>query len=118
MDGQKELLFTYLAKLLQNSQNIIDNMGLQGSLAGSLAREPCKGALQGYSSKAFDIKHDLLIAKLHAYELSPIALELSYNYPSHRKRNGKINNAFGEWRKLKQVLYKNQLYEFHYEIFP
>ena len=52
-------------------------------------------------SKAFDtIKHDLLLAKLHAYGFSKKALKLIQNY--NRWHRTKINKAFSTWQELLQ----------------
>ena len=46
-------------------------------------------------SKAFDTtKHDLLIAKLKAYEFSKEALKLMKRYLKNRKQKVQINNKF------------------------
>ena len=52
-------------------------------------------------TKAFDcISHDLLIAKLHAYGFSKVALKLIYDYLRGRKQRTKINNHFSTWLEL------------------
>ena len=54
-------------------------------------------------SKAFDtIKHDLLLAKLHAYGFSKKALKLIQNYLSNRWHRTKINKDFSTWQELLQ----------------
>ena len=53
------------------------------------------GALLTNLSKAFDcIPHDLIIAKLEAYDFHMNALKLVYDYLSNRKQRVKINEAF------------------------
>ena len=54
-------------------------------------------------SKAFDtIKHDLLLAKLHACGFSKKALKLIHNYLSNRWHRTKINKDFSTWQELLQ----------------
>ena len=54
------------------------------------------GALLTDLSKAFDcLDHDLLIAKLNAYEFSLPALKLVHDYLLNRKQRTKVNrNSF------------------------
>ena len=52
-------------------------------------------------SKAFDcVKHDLLIAKLHAYNFDYNALKLVNSYLSNRKQRTKIDNTFSSWHDI------------------
>ncbi len=52
-------------------------------------------------SKALDcIRHDLLIAKLHAYGFSHEALTFINNYLTHRKQSVKANGFFSSWKDL------------------
>ena len=52
-------------------------------------------------SKAFDcIRHDLLIAKLHAYGFSDEALKLINDYPTNRQQRVKVNGSFSSWKGL------------------
>ena len=49
-------------------------------------------------SKAFDcIRHNLLIAKLHAYGFDDNALNLMYNYLSYKKQRRVVNISFSTW---------------------
>ena len=60
------------------------------------------GAVLMDLSKAFDtIKHELLIAKLHAYGFSRDALELIHNFLNDRWHRTKINNSYSSWKKIK-----------------
>ena len=52
-------------------------------------------------SKAFDtIKHELLIAKLHAYGFSYDALEIIQDYLKDRWQRTKINTSFSTWAEI------------------
>ena len=52
-------------------------------------------------SKAFDcLSHELLLAKLHAYGFSILALRLVYNYLKNRKQRTKINSAYSYWEEI------------------
>jgi len=62
--------------------------------------EKC-GTLLTDLSKAFDcVKHDLLIAKLHAYNFDYGALTLIRSYLSNRKQRTKINSSFSSWHEI------------------
>ena len=53
------------------------------------------GALMTDLSKAFDcLLHDLLIAKLHAYDFEVDSLRLIYSYLVGRKQRVKIDNEY------------------------
>ena len=54
-------------------------------------------------SKAFDtINHDLLIAKLHAFDFSSDTLKFLYSYLNNRLHRNKINQKFSSWKELSQ----------------
>ena len=56
------------------------------------------GALLTDLSKPFDcLEHELLIAKLNAYEFILLALKLIYDYLSYRKQRTRVNNPYSEW---------------------
>ena len=56
------------------------------------------GALLTDLSKAFDcLDHELLIAKLHAYDFSLPALRLINDYLSNRRQQTTIGNSFYYW---------------------
>ena len=53
--------------------------------------------------KAFDtIKHDLLLAKFHAYGFCKKALKLIHNYLRNRWHSTKLNKDFSTWQELLQ----------------
>ena len=59
------------------------------------------GAIFMDLSKAFDcIRHDLLIAKLHAYGFSRDALLLVHSYLENRQQRVKINGSFSSYKHL------------------
>ena len=52
-------------------------------------------------SKAFDcIPHDLIIAKLAAYDFDTNALKLTHNYLYNKKQRVKINSAYSIWKDI------------------
>ena len=59
------------------------------------------GAVLMDLSKAFDcIRHDLLIAKLHAYGFSREALTLINDYLTNRQQRVKVNGSFSSWKSV------------------
>ena len=53
-------------------------------------------------SKAFDsLNHELLIAKLNAYNFDDSVLKLLLNYFDNRKQYAKINNELSTWKEIK-----------------
>ena len=59
------------------------------------------GAVLMDLSKAFDtIKHELLIAKLHAYGFTLDALELIQNFLNDRWHRTRINNSYSSWKEI------------------
>ena len=59
------------------------------------------GAVMMDLSKAFDcIRHDLLIAKLHAYGFSHEALTLINDYLTNRQQRVKVNGPFSSWKNV------------------
>ena len=46
------------------------------------------------------ISHDLLIAKLHAYDFSEYSLTFFYSYLKRHKQNVKINNTYNLLKEL------------------
>ena len=59
------------------------------------------GAVFTDLSKAFDcIRHDLLIAKLHAYNFDNSALNLINSYLTNRMQRTKINNKSSTWSEV------------------
>ena len=51
-------------------------------------------------SKALCIRHDLFIAKLHAYGFSSEALTLINNYLTNRQQRVKVNGSFSFWKSV------------------
>ena len=52
-------------------------------------------------SKVFDyLDHELLIAKLRAYEFSLSALKLIHDCLSKRKQQAKINSSYSGWSEI------------------
>ena len=69
-------------------KKVVDNGGAFGALLTDLF-------------KAFDcIPHDLIIAKLEAYDFQIDALRLVYDYLSNRKQQVKLNETFICWRDI------------------
>ena len=67
----------------------------------ALDNRECCGISLTDLSKAFDcVKHDLLIAKMHAYNFDHSALALIYSYLSKRKQRTKINSSFSSWHDI------------------
>ena len=70
-------------------------------LKSALDKNEYCGTLLTDLSKAFDcVKHDLLIAKLHAYNFDYGALTLINSYLSERKQRTKINASFSSWHEV------------------
>ena len=79
-----------LISLIENWKKSLDKKGYGGAVLMDL-------------SKAFDtIKHDLLLAKLHAYGFSKKALKRIHNYLRNRWHRTKINKDFSTWQELLQ----------------
>ena len=77
-----------LVSLIEKWKISLDSKGFAGAMLMDL-------------SKAFDtLKHDLLIAKLHAYGFSKNALTLVFNYLNDRWQRTKINKSFSTWSEL------------------
>ena len=53
-----------------------------------------------FPNDPFCLNHDLLIAKLHAYNFDENSLKMTYNYLSERKQRTRINNIFSEEETL------------------
>ena len=61
------------------------------------------GAVLMDLSKAFDsIRHDLLIAKLHAYGFSHEALSFINDYLTNGQQRVKANGSFSSWKDLRR----------------
>ena len=76
-----------LFKLLQAWQEELDK-GFVGTILMDL-------------SKAYDcLPHDLLVAKLEAYGVGKVALNLISNYLSHRRQRTKIGSSYSNWYEI------------------
>ena len=97
-----------LTKYFQNTCGFRKGQSTQHSLLfmlESLRKSLDKGLFTGILltdlSKAFDcISHELLIAKLHAYGFSTLALKLINDYLCNRYQRTKIGNKFSTWVEL------------------
>ena len=59
------------------------------------------GALLTDLSKAFDcLSHDLLTAKLHAYDLDLASLKILRDYLTNRKQRAKVDSFYSSWEKI------------------
>ena len=68
----------------------------------ALDKKENAGAMLTDLSKAFDfLNHELLIAKLNAYNFDDSVLKLLLNYFDNRKQCVKINNEFSSWKEIK-----------------
>ena len=77
-----------LLKLLQQWQSCLDDSGKVGTILMDL-------------SKAFDsLPHDLLIAKLEAYEFDCNSLRLMRSYLGRRFQRVKIGSSFSKWLEI------------------
>ena len=77
-----------LLSMLEKWKSAMDNNKMFGALLTDL-------------SKAFDcLSHNLLIAKLNAYEFCITALRLVQNYLSNHKQRTRINYDFSSWEEI------------------
>ena len=71
-------------------------------MSKALDKKENAGAMLTDLSKAFDsLNHELLIAKLNAYNFDDSVLKLLLNYFDNRKQCVKINNEFSSWKEIK-----------------
>ena len=78
-----------LFRLLQKWQKELDSVGFIGTVLTDLL-------------KAYDcLPHDLLIAKLEAYDLGNGSLNLLLDYLSFRKQRTKVGSAYSKWSNIR-----------------
>ena len=71
----------------------------------ALDKKQSAGLLTTDLSKAFDcIRHDLLIAKLHAYGVSIKSIRYMYDYLSNRKQRVRIKTSYSAWTENMECL--------------
>ena len=92
----------YFENLLSNSQyGFRKGYSSQQCLLKMVEKWKINGALLTDLSKAFDcLEHDLLIAKLAAYDLNPPSLQLIFAYLSERKQRTRINQCYSEYTEI------------------
>ena len=77
-----------LFRLIQSWQKELDESGFVGTILMDL-------------SKAYDcLPHDLMVAKLEAYDLAKESLQLISYYLSYRKQEMKIGSAYSDWANV------------------
>ena len=54
------------------------------------------------------ILHDLIIAKIHAYDFDMPSLKLMNSYLTNRHQRIKINNSYSLWKLIKYESHKDQ----------
>ena len=84
IDSTQHALF----KLLQSWQKSLDCGGFVGTILMDL-------------SKAYDgIPHELLIAKLHCYDVNNTSLKLLLDYLTNHKQSTEIGSSFSSWHDI------------------
>ena len=84
----------------------------------ALDNRECCSILFTDLSKAFDcVKHDLLIAKMHAYNFDHSALALIYSYLSERKQRTKINSSFSSGHDIYAGFHKDLTWDRYFSTF-
>ena len=67
----------------------------------SIERGKVFGALLTDLSNAFDcLNHNLLIAKLNAYDFTLLVLRLIHVYLLNAKQRRRVNNSYSTWREI------------------
>ena len=78
-----------LIVMIEQWEKALDNRDIAGDVLTDL-------------SKAFEcVNHDLLIARLDAYDFDRNALKLIHSYLSDRKHRTKIYNSFSNWAEIR-----------------
>ena len=81
---------TALASIIKKWKHLLNKKGYAGAISMNL-------------SKAFDtINHELLLARLYAYDFSKHSLLVLSSYVSIRRQRVKINNTFSSSKNLIQ----------------
>ena len=81
---------TALVSIIENWKHLLNKIGYAGAISMNLSR-------------VFDtINHELLLAKLYAYDFTKHSLLALLSYMSNRKQRIKINNTFSSWKDFIQ----------------
>ena len=72
-----------------------------GKWKSAVDKEKSFGALLTNLSKVFGcLPHELLVAKLHTYGFSIVALRLIHSYLTNRKQRTKVNLSYSPWEEI------------------
>ena len=109
--GMEKYFSPFLSAYRKNysSQNIL--ISLTEEWRKKLDKNFVAGAVLTDLSKAFDcIPHDLIIAKLSAYNFSDEALSQIYSYLTNRRQCVRINNIHSQLETIFQVFHRDQFW--------
>ena len=65
-----------------------------------MTRKTFGALLTDLSNAFYCLRHDLLITKLHAYDLDKSSLNLLQNYLSNREQRIKVETVFSSWENI------------------